>query len=65
MAQLQIKYEGAPDFPDMSRMWNLLQKYRVSIFYTTPTALRMFMKFGDEIPNSFDLSNITIAWNSW
>jgi len=56
----QIMYEGAPDFPDMSRIWNLLQKYRVSIFYTTPTALRMFMKFGDDIPNSFDLSSLRL-----
>ena len=53
----QIMYEGAPDFPDMSRMWHILEKYRVSIFYTTPTALRMFMKFGDDIPNSFNLSS--------
>ena len=56
----QIMYEGAPDFPDMSRMWNILEKYRVSIFYTTPTALRMFMKFGDNIPNSFDLSSLRL-----
>ena len=56
----QIMYEGAPDFPDMSRMWNILQKYSVSIFYTTPTALRMFMKFGDDIPNSFDLSSLRL-----
>ena len=61
----QIMYEGAPDFPDMSRMWSILQKYSVSIFYTTPTALRMFMKFGDDIPNSFDLSSLTITWNCW
>jgi len=56
----QVMYEGAPDFPDMSRMWNILEKYRVSIFYTTPTALRMFMKFGDQIPNSFDLSSLRL-----
>ena len=56
----QIMYEGAPDFPDMSRMWSILQKYHVSIFYTTPTALRMFMKFGDDIPNSFDLSSLRL-----
>ena len=56
----QIMYEGAPDFPDMSRMWHILEKYRVSIFYTTPTALRMFMKFGDNIPNSFDLSSLRL-----
>jgi acetyl-CoA synthetase len=56
----QVMYEGAPDFPDMSRMWNILQKYSVSIFYTTPTALRMFMKFGDDIPNSFNLSSLRL-----
>ena len=53
-------YEGAPDFPDASRMWNIIQKYKVTIFYTTPTALRMFMQFGDEIPNSFDLSSLRL-----
>lgn len=56
----QVMYEGAPDFPDASRMWNILQKYKVTIFYTTPTALRMFMKFGDDIPNSFDLSSLRL-----
>ena len=56
----QVMYEGAPDFPDASRMWDILQKYKVTIFYTTPTALRMFMKFGDEIPNSFDLSSLRL-----
>ena len=56
----QIMYEGAPDFPDISRMWDILQKYKTTIFYTTPTALRMFMKFGDDIPNSFDLSSLRL-----
>jgi acetyl-CoA synthetase len=56
----QIMYEGAPDFPDMSRMWHILEKYHVSIFYTTPTALRMFMKFGDDVPNSFNLSSLRL-----
>jgi acetyl-CoA synthetase len=56
----EIMYEGAPDYPDMSRMWEILQKYKVTIFYTTPTALRMFMKFGDDIPNSFDLSSLRL-----
>jgi len=56
----QVMYEGSPDFPDASRMWDILQKYKVTIFYTTPTALRMFMKFGDDIPNSFDLSNLRL-----
>ncbi len=56
----QVMYEGAPDFPDASRMWNIIQKYHVTIFYTTPTALRMFMKFGDELPNSFNLSSLRL-----
>lgn len=56
----QVMYEGAPDFPDASRMWEIIQKYHVTIFYTTPTALRMFIKFGDEIPNSFDLSTLRL-----
>jgi acetyl-CoA synthetase len=56
----QIMYEGAPDFPDISRMWNILEKYNATIFYTTPTALRMFMKSGDDIPNSFDLSSLRL-----
>ena len=56
----QVMYEGAPDYPDASRMWSIIQKYNVTIFYTTPTALRMFMKFGDDIPNSFDLSTLRL-----
>ncbi len=55
-----VMYEGAPDFPDASRMWEILQKYGVTIFYTTPTALRMSMRFGDDIPDSFDLSALRL-----
>jgi acetyl-CoA synthetase len=56
----QVMYEGAPDFPDASRMWDIIQKYKVTIFYTTPTALRMFMKIGDNLPNSFNLSSLRL-----
>ena len=56
----QVMYEGAPDHPDSSRMWEIIQKYGVTIFYTTPTALRMLMKFGDDIPNSFNLSSLRL-----
>lgn len=56
----EVMYEGAPDYPDISRMWDLIQKYKVTIFYTTPTALRMFMRFGDDVPNSFDLSTLRL-----
>jgi acetyl-CoA synthetase len=55
-----IMYEGVPDYPNASRMWDIIQRYGVSIFYTTPTALRMFMKFGDSIPNSFTLSSLRL-----
>jgi len=56
----QVMYEGSPDYPNSSRMWNIIQKYGVTIFYTTPTALRMLMKFGNDIPNSFDLSTLRL-----
>jgi acetyl-CoA synthetase len=56
----EIMYEGAPDYPDSSRMWDIIQKHKVTIFYTTPTALRMFMKFGNDVPNSFDLSTLRL-----
>ena len=55
-----VLYEGAPDYPDVSRMWGIIQKYGVTIFYTAPTALRMFMRFGDSIPESFDLSSLRL-----
>jgi len=56
----EIMYEGVPDYPNTSRIWDVIQKYGVTIFYTTPTALRMFMKFGDSIPNSFKLSSLRL-----
>ena len=56
----EIMYEGVPDYPDASRMWDIIDRYGVTIFYTTPTALRMFMKFGDSIPNSFNLSSLRL-----
>ena len=55
-----VLYEGAPDYPDVSRMWGIIQKYGVTIFYTAPTALRMFMRFGDHMPDSFDLSSLRL-----
>ena len=56
----EIMYEGVPDYPNTSRIWDIIQKHGVTIFYTTPTALRMFMKFGDSIPNSFKLSSLRL-----
>ena len=56
----QVIYEGAPDYPDSSRIWEMMQRHGVTILYTTPTALRMFMKAGDAIPDSFDLSRLRL-----
>ena len=56
----EVMYEGAPDFPDSTRTWRILQKYGVSIFYTTPTALRMLKRFGSDVSDSFDLSALRL-----
>ena len=55
-----IMFEGAPDFPHPGRWWEVIEKYKVSIFYTSPTAIRMFMKFGDKWPAKCDLSSLKI-----
>ena len=51
-------YEGPPDFPDPGKWWSLLSKYNVTKFYTTPTAVRALMKYGDEWPNKYDFSHL-------
>jgi len=56
----QIMYEGAPDYPTPARMWKIIEKYKATIFYTTPTALRMLMKYGDDLPNSNNLSSLRL-----
>jgi acetyl-CoA synthetase len=56
----EIIYEGAPDFPKPDRYWAIVEKHGATILYTTPTALRMYMKYGDEVPNSFDLSSLRL-----
>ena len=48
-------YEGTPDTPHQGRFWEIVQKYGVTILYTAPTAIRTFMKWGDDIPAKFDL----------
>lgn len=52
--------EGKPDYPNPGRWWDLIAKYNVSIFYTTPTAIRLLMKYGEEWPKKFDLSTLRI-----
>ncbi|MET3921933.1 acetate--CoA ligase [Arthrobacter sp. UYEF20] len=56
----QVMYEGTPDFPHQGRWWEIVEKYKVSILYTAPTAIRTFMKWGKEIPARFDLSSIRV-----
>jgi acetyl-CoA synthetase len=56
----EIMYEGAPDYPKPDRYWAIVEKHGATILYTTPTALRMYMKYGDAIPNSFDLSSLRL-----
>jgi acetyl-CoA synthetase len=55
-----VVYEGAPDWPDRSRFWKLIEDYRVTIFYTAPTAIRAFMKWGTEYPAKQDLSSLRL-----
>ena len=43
-------YEGTPDYPDRDRFWSIMDKYGVNIFYTAPTAIRTFMRWGTELP---------------
>jgi acetyl-CoA synthetase len=56
----QVMYEGALDYPTPERIWQIVSKHRVTILYTTPTALRMFMKYGNDLPNSNDLSSLRL-----
>ncbi len=56
----QLMYEGTPDTPHQGRWWELIEKYGVTILYTAPTAIRTFMKWGDDIPAKFDLSSVRL-----
>jgi acetyl-CoA synthetase len=52
--------EGKPDYPNPGRWWDLIERYGVSIFYTTPTAIRLLMRYGEDWPKKFDLSTLRI-----
>jgi acetyl-CoA synthetase len=56
----QVMYEGAIIHPTPARIWEIIERYKATILYTTPTALRMFMKYGNAIPNSSDLSSLRL-----
>jgi acetyl-CoA synthetase len=55
-----VLYEGAPDWPDKDRFWDVVERYGVTIFYTAPTAIRAFMKWGAEYPRRRDLSTLRL-----
>ncbi len=56
----QVIYEGTPDSPHQGRWWEIIEKYKVSILYTAPTAIRTCMKWGEEIPGRYDLSSLRV-----
>lgn len=56
-----VLYEGTPDYPDKDRFWQIVAKYGVTIFYTAPTAIRTFMKWGETYPARHDLSSLRVV----
>jgi acetyl-CoA synthetase len=55
-----VMYEGAPNYPDLGRWWDIIQTYGVNILYTSPTAIRMFMQAGEECLAKYDLSSLEL-----
>ncbi len=55
-----VIYEGTPDFPDKDRLWSIIERYKVTILYTAPTAIRTFMKWGVEYPQKHDLTSLRV-----
>lgn len=59
-AATQVMYEGAPDYPAQDRFWKMIERYKVTIFYTAPTAIRAFMKWGTQWPKGCDLGSLRL-----
>ncbi len=55
-----VLYEGTPDYPERDRFWEIIEKYRVNVFYTAPTAIRAFMRWGEKWPEKRDLSSLRL-----
>ena len=55
-----LMYEGAPDWPRKDRFWDIIERHKVSIFYTAPTAIRAFMKWGEQLPKAHDMSSLRL-----
>ena len=58
-----VMYEGAPNHPEPDRFWSIVEKYKVNVFYTAPTAIRAFIKWGEQWPLKHDLSSLRLARN--
>ena len=56
----QVVFEGVPTYPDASRFWSMIEKHKVTTFYTAPTAIRSLIKLGDDLPEKFDLSSLRL-----
>jgi len=56
----EVMYEGTPETPHQGRWWEIIQNYRVNQFYTAPTAIRTFMKWGEQIPAEYDLTSLRV-----
>lgn len=59
-AATMVLYEGVPDYPKPDKWWEIIEKYGVTIFYTSPTAIRMLMRYGEEWPKKHDFSSLEI-----
>ena len=55
-----VLFEGTPDYPGRDRFWEMIERHKITIFYTAPTAIRSFMRWGDELPAKHDLSSLRI-----
>jgi acetyl-CoA synthetase len=55
-----LMYEGAPNHPDFDRFWKIIDEHKVTVFYTAPTAIRAFIKWGDQYPKKYDLSTLRL-----
>jgi acetyl-CoA synthetase len=56
----QVIFEGVPTYPDASRYWQIIQKNKVSIFYTAPTVIRTLIRLGSDLPKQYDLSSLRL-----
>ncbi|MCB1219483.1 AMP-binding protein, partial [bacterium] len=55
-----LMYEGAPNWPEQDRFWDIVERHRVNVFYTAPTAIRAFMQWGSDLPAKYDLSSLRL-----